>query len=208
MVIATAALMVAVIDLAEQKRVNGETIATLNKQMANLLDAVSHYKALEKQQEQERNFREFKESVFQLKYPKFLKTATVVFEKSQEYGFNPYLVMGLVQVESGFNQYAVSTAGAYGLMQVNYSVWKDEMDIDFSKIFDREYNVDLGLKILKHYHNKASGNMLAALFRYNNGYKYNNTAYSGKIIATRFYSHRDRMAKVQRSSDRPKNVSI
>ena len=60
------------------------------------------------------------------------------------------------------------------------------MNIDFSRIFHKEYNINLGLKILKHYYDKSSGNMFMALFRYNNGYKHNNTPLNGKIVATRF----------------------
>ncbi|MCP4216287.1 MAG: lytic transglycosylase domain-containing protein [bacterium] len=135
----------------------------------------------------------FKENVFKLRYPGYLSTAEKVFKKSKEYGFNPYLIMALIQVESGFNSYAVSTAGAYGLMQVNYSVWKNELNIDLRRIYEKEYNIDLGLKILKHYYDRSRGNIFRALFHYNNGYKHNNTRYNGKIIATNFYANRNKI---------------
>ena len=44
------------------------------------------------------------------------------YRKSRDFGFSPYLIMSLIQVESNFDPYAVSSVGAYGLMQVNYSV--------------------------------------------------------------------------------------
>ncbi len=86
-----------------------------------------------------------------------------------------------MQVESAFNPLAVSAAGAFGLMQVRYAVWKDELGIDRSRIFDVEYNIDLGLRILKQYQDIAGGNMRRALFLYNNGYKYNNEGYVAKV---------------------------
>ncbi len=112
--------------------------------------------------------------------------------------------MAIIQVESAFDPYAVSSAGAYGLMQINYTVWKDYLSINFNRIFEKEYNIDLGLKVLKHYYDNASGNMFMALFRYNNGYKYNNTKYNGKIIATRFYANKDKANQTTKK----KNLSI
>lgn len=194
----------AVIDLAKDREDSRQVIADLDAQVNQLKESVSYYSDALKKEKEERDLRQFKENVFQLRYPKFSKTARVVFQKSKEYGFNPYLVMGIIQVESDFDRFAVSTAGAYGLMQVNFSVWKDVYDIDYNRIFETEYNVDLGLKILKRYYEKCGGNMLKALFRYNNGYLYNNTAYSGKIIATNFYANRNKaVKKVEREKTTP-----
>ena len=92
----------------------------------------------------------------------------------------------LIEVESAFRPYVVSHAGAYGLMQVNYKVWKNEYNIDYSKICDIEYNVELGIKILKRYMKKSNGNILRALHLYNNGYLHNNHKYKYKVLATNF----------------------
>jgi soluble lytic murein transglycosylase-like protein len=198
--LSTAILAASVIELAKEKEENLDIIANLNAQVSKLETSVNHYESLFNKEKEQRAFRQFKENVFQLRFPKFSKVAKVVFQKSKEYGFNPYLIMAVIQVESGFNRFAVSTAGAYGLMQINFSVWKDELGIDYTRIFEPEYNVDLGLKILKHYYDKAGGNIFKALFRYNNGYKYKNTGYNGKIIATRFYSHRNKAEKTPLSN--------
>ena len=193
---ATAAfLAAAVILLTLEKKENGDTIARLKAQVNQLEKGLSLYKGLHEKQKKEQAFRQFKDNAFRLRHPDFAETVKIVYKKSKQYGFNPYLVMALIQVESAFDQYAVSTAGAFGLMQVNYAVWKDELNIDWNRIFDKEYNVDLGLRILRHYHDKSAGNMFTALFRYNNGYKYNNTRYNGRIIATRFYAHREQEEK-------------
>jgi len=129
----------------------------------------------------------YHEKVVRKKYPIFSKIVDVAYEKSKEYGFNPNLILSLIQVESNFQPRAVSHAGAYGLMQVNLPVWKDELDIDPLRIFDIEYNIDLGLRILKHYHDESNGDLLQALHLYNNGYLYNNHKYKDRVVSSVFY---------------------
>jgi soluble lytic murein transglycosylase-like protein len=124
---------------------------------------------------------EFKSATFQKKFPEFSHIVDVAFRKARRYGFHPNLVLSVIQVESAFNPLAVSAAGAFGLMQVRYSVWKDELGIDRRRIFDVDYNIDLGLRILKQYHDIAGGDLHRALFLYNNGYLYNNTGYIAKV---------------------------
>jgi soluble lytic murein transglycosylase-like protein len=125
--------------------------------------------------------------VVRKKYPLFSKIVDVVYKKSREYGFNPNLILSLIQTESSFRPRAVSSAGAYGLMQVNYSVWKEELDIDNLRIFDIEYNIDLGMRILKHYHEESGGDLLQTLHLYNNGYRHNNHKYKHKVVSSVFY---------------------
>jgi soluble lytic murein transglycosylase-like protein len=124
---------------------------------------------------------EYKNATFQKKFPEFSHIVDVAYRKARRYGFSPNLVLAVMQVESAFNPLAVSSAGAFGLMQVRYAVWKDELGIDRSRIFDVEYNIDLGLRILKQYQDIAGGNMRRALFMYNNGYRYNNGGYFAKV---------------------------
>jgi soluble lytic murein transglycosylase-like protein len=130
---------------------------------------------------------EYRNAVVKKKYPVFSKIVDVVYNKSKDYGFNPNLILSLIQIESNFRPQAVSSKGAYGLMQVNYSVWKKELDIDSGQIFDIEYNIDLGLRILKHYYKEANGDLLKTLHLYNNGYRYNNHRYKDKVVASVFY---------------------
>lgn len=129
----------------------------------------------------------YKETIMNKKHPIFSKIAEVVFKKSKEYKVDPNLIMGLIEVESNFKPYAVSSKGAYGLMQVNYSVWKKELKINTEKIFEIDYNIDLGIKILKMYMDESNGDVLRALHLYNNGYLYNNEAYKYKVISTVFF---------------------
>lgn len=127
---------------------------------------------------------EYKNATFHKKFPDFARIVDVAYKTSRRYGFHPNLVLAVMQVESAFDPLAVSTAGAYGLMQVRYAVWKDELNIDKNKIFDIEYNIELGLKILKQYHEVSGGNLGRTLFLYNNGYKYNNSGYITKVNAS------------------------
>jgi soluble lytic murein transglycosylase-like protein len=124
---------------------------------------------------------EYQNATFQKRFPDFARIVDVAFKKSRRYGFQPNLVLAVIQVESAFNPTAVSAAGAYGLMQVRYSVWKDELNIDMKRIFDIEYNIDLGLRILKQYNEVSGGDLRRTLFLYNNGYKYNNQGYLARV---------------------------
>jgi soluble lytic murein transglycosylase-like protein len=196
-----------VVNLTAQKKKNLKTISRLNQAVTELKSHVSKYKQEKQTTQKKIDFFRYKENVFKSKYPRFSDVAAIVYRKSQDYGFSPYLIMALIQVESNFDPNAISNAGAYGLMQVNYSVWKDELNIDFSRIHEKEYNIDLGLKVLKHYYDKASGNMFMALYRYNNGYKYNNTSYNGKIVSTKFYSHQ-KESDTDKETAKKKNMSI
>jgi len=143
---------------------------------------------------------EYKNATFEKKFPDFAKIIDVTYKMSRRYGFNPNLVLAVIQVESAFNPLAVSQAGAYGLMQVRYAVWKDELNIDKNRIFDIEYNIELGLQILKQYHDVSGGNIRRTLFLYNNGYKYNNNGYFSKVNASIYNQDADsaRLVNVSR----------
>lgn len=127
------------------------------------------------------DFMKFKINAFSKRYSLFSQILDAVYDKSHQYGFEPELVLGIVQVESAFNPNAVSSKGALGLMQVMLPVWQEELTIDENRIFEVEYNIDLGLQILKQYYDETRGNIRMALHLYNNGYKYNNTAYPDQV---------------------------
>lgn len=127
------------------------------------------------------DYLEYQNTIFQKKFPDFSEIVKITYNKSKVFGFHPNLVLAIMQVESAFNPLALSAAGAYGLMQIHYAVWKDELKIDKSKIFEIEYNIGLGLKILKQYYDLSGRDINRALFLYNNGYKYQNTGYLTKV---------------------------
>ena len=71
--------------------------------------------------------------------------------ESRRAGLEPELVLGLVQVESGFRKYAVSRAGAIGYMQV-MPFWARLIgDGDPARLFHMQANLRFGCVILRHY---------------------------------------------------------
>jgi soluble lytic murein transglycosylase-like protein len=155
-----------------------KTVETLNFTLSAHRDAIART-----------DFYRFQENVYRLQTPEFAKITAAAFAQGRKHGFNPYLVMAIIFVESRFDRHAVSRAGACGLMQVNYPVWKDELGIDRRKLTQVDYNIELGLTILKGYLRETRGDMIKALILYNNGYKYANDTYSEKILASNFYKH-------------------
>jgi soluble lytic murein transglycosylase-like protein len=81
-------------------------------------------------------------------------------------GLDPQLVLGLIQVESGFRKYAVSSAGARGYMQV-MPFWLRLLGRPEDSLFDLRTNLRYGCTILRHYLDIEKGDLYRALGRYN-----------------------------------------
>ena len=81
-------------------------------------------------------------------------------------GLDPQLVLGLIQVESGFKKYAVSSAGARGLMQV-MPFWIKLIGNGDDNLFHLRINLRYGCTILRHYLDIEQGDLFRALGRYN-----------------------------------------
>jgi soluble lytic murein transglycosylase-like protein len=93
----------------------------------------------------------------------FLKT---VYYEAQRAGLDPQMVLGLIQVESGFRKYAVSTAGARGYMQV-MPFWVKLIGSDSQDLFHLRTNLRYGCTILRYYLDIEHGDLYRALGRYN-----------------------------------------
>jgi soluble lytic murein transglycosylase-like protein len=94
----------------------------------------------------------------------FLET---VWYESKRKGLEPALVLGLIQVESGFRKYAISRVGARGYMQV-MPFWARLIgDGDVAKLFHMQTNLRFGCVILRHYLDIERGDLFLALGRYN-----------------------------------------
>ncbi len=93
----------------------------------------------------------------------FLKT---VHYEATRAGLDPQLVLGLIEVESGFNKYAVSNSGARGYMQV-MPFWVREIGTKGQNLFHLRVNLRYGCTILRHYLDMENGNLFRALGRYN-----------------------------------------
>ena len=81
-------------------------------------------------------------------------------------GLDPHLVLAVVDVESRFRKYAVSKAGARGLMQV-MPFWVKEIGEPAQNLFNERTNLRYGCTILRHYLDRERGNLSNALGRYN-----------------------------------------
>lgn len=81
-------------------------------------------------------------------------------------GLDPQLVLGLIQVESGFKKYAVSSAGARGFMQV-MPFWIKVIGRSSDNLFHLRTNLRYGCTILRHYLDIEQGDLYRALGRYN-----------------------------------------
>jgi soluble lytic murein transglycosylase-like protein len=94
----------------------------------------------------------------------FLET---VWYESRRAGLETSLVLGLIQVESGFRKYAISAAGARGYMQVMPFWMRLIGDGDAGRLFHLQTNLRFGCVILRHYLDTERGDLFMALGRYN-----------------------------------------
>jgi len=93
---------------------------------------------------------------------------------------SPQIVLALIQVESNFDKYAISTAGARGLMQI-MPFWLKEIGQINDNLFNIRTNLRMGCTILRFYLDKEKGNITRALARYNGSlgsYRYTTKVFS------------------------------
>ncbi|MEK0427481.1 MAG: hypothetical protein RL001_8 [Pseudomonadota bacterium] len=94
----------------------------------------------------------------------FLQT---VWYEARRAGLEPALVLGLIQVESGFRKYAISSVGARGYMQVMPFWTRVIGDGRPARLFHMQANLRYGCSILRLYIDMERGNLFLALGRYN-----------------------------------------
>jgi soluble lytic murein transglycosylase-like protein len=78
----------------------------------------------------------------------------------------PQLVLAVIDVESAFDPFAVSYAGAVGLMQV-MPFWPNQLGLQTKDLIDVELNIRMGTSILAYYMEREKGDYRRALARYN-----------------------------------------
>jgi soluble lytic murein transglycosylase-like protein len=79
----------------------------------------------------------------------------------------PELVLAVIDVESNFDRFAISSSSALGLMQV-MPFWVKEVGRgDKNALFDIDFNILLGCQILKYYLDLEGGDLIRGLARYN-----------------------------------------
>lgn len=103
----------------------------------------------------------------------------LVYSTASDFELDPTLVLAVMQIESTFNQYAISSAGAQGIMQV-MPFWKQELGTNDDDLLNLKTNIRYGCAILKHYIDREKGDLVDALARYNGSYGSNH--YSAKVM--------------------------
>jgi len=94
----------------------------------------------------------------------FLQTAWC---ETRRAGLDTTMVMGLIQVESAFRKFAISSVGARGYMQI-MPFWSRVIgDGDPARLFHMQTNIRFGCVILRHYLDRERGDTYMALGRYN-----------------------------------------
>lgn len=98
-----------------------------------------------------------------------LELLKAVHREAKKADLKPDLVLALIEVESHFDNYAISRVGAQGLMQV-MPFWKKEIGRPQDNLTDIDTNLSYGCRILQFYLKKEKGNWMNALARYNGSY--------------------------------------
>ena len=91
---------------------------------------------------------------------------TRVHYEARRVGLPPELILAVIEVESNFDRYAISVAGALGLMQV-MPFWLEEIGRPDDNLLHIDTNLRYGCTILKYYYDKENGDLRRALGRYN-----------------------------------------
>lgn len=95
-----------------------------------------------------------------------LEFLTTLHWEASRAGVDPQLMLGLIQVESGFRKYAVSPVGARGYTQV-MPFWIKYIGSPDHNLFQLRTNLRYGAIILRHYIDIERGDLYRALGRYN-----------------------------------------
>ncbi|MDP5210715.1 lytic transglycosylase domain-containing protein [Microbulbifer sp. 2205BS26-8] len=108
-----------------------------------------------------------------------MQVLKAVHREATRAGLRPEIVLAVIQIESAFDPYAVSRVGAQGMMQV-MPFWKKEIGRPDDNLINMDTNLRYGCTILKHYIEKAKGNLANALAYYNGSY--GRHTYSSKVL--------------------------
>jgi soluble lytic murein transglycosylase-like protein len=95
-----------------------------------------------------------------------LTLLTQVHQQATQLDLSPQLVLSIIEVESGFDRYAVSLAGAQGLMQV-MPFWKEEIGRPDDNLIHPDTNLRYGCHILRYYLDREAQHLSRALAAYN-----------------------------------------
>jgi soluble lytic murein transglycosylase-like protein len=91
---------------------------------------------------------------------------TLVHLEASRVELPPELILAVIEVESNFDRYAISVAGAIGLMQI-MPFWLKEIGRPDDNLLHVDTNLRYGCTILRFYYDKENGDLRRALGRYN-----------------------------------------
>ncbi len=91
-----------------------------------------------------------------------------VYSISERYGVDPMLIMAMIKVESNFMPYAISSAGAVGLMQLLPSTART---MNIGNLYAPKENIEAGVRYFKYLYTLFNGNYIKAIAAYNAGEK-------------------------------------
>jgi soluble lytic murein transglycosylase-like protein len=95
-----------------------------------------------------------------------IQILTLVHYEASRVDLPPELILAVIEVESNFDRYAISVAGAIGLMQI-MPFWLDEIGRPNDNLLHVDTNLRYGCTILRYYYDKENGDLRRALGRYN-----------------------------------------
>lgn len=90
----------------------------------------------------------------------------LIEEAAEEYELDPHLIRSVVQTESAFDPFAISRAGALGLMQLMPAL---AAEYGVTNPFDARQNIMAGARYLRQLLDRHRGNVVLALASYNAG---------------------------------------
>jgi soluble lytic murein transglycosylase-like protein len=95
-----------------------------------------------------------------------IEILTLVHYEASRVKLPPELILAVIEVESNFDRFAISVAGAIGLMQI-MPFWLDEIGRPDDNLLHVDTNLRYGCTILRYYYDKENGDLRRALGRYN-----------------------------------------
>ena len=95
-----------------------------------------------------------------------IEILTLVHYEASRVELPPELILAVIEVESNFDRYAISVAGAIGLMQI-MPFWLEEIGRPDDNLLHVDTNLRYGCTILRFYYDKEKGDLRRALGRYN-----------------------------------------
>lgn len=126
-----------------------------------------------------------------------LKTAYCEAHRPGEKRLPPGLIMSLMEIESRFDRWAVSSAGAVGLMQV-MPFWPGQLGMQRHQLTQIEANMRMGCAILRFYLARERNDVRRALARYNGSV--GRREYPDKVVTrwTRYWNGADDLGMAAR----------